>query len=76
MKKGGIPVFISVLLLIFHPSYAAFIASQTAAPSPGTEDVAQLDSPASDTLNILGTGITYSVHNDPATCVANDRNTQ
>lgn len=76
MNKGGIVVLIYVLSLIINQSYAAFIASQTSIPSPGDEDVAQLDSPTSDTLNISGTGITSSGQNDSATYVANDRSTQ
>jgi alpha-glucosidase (family GH31 glycosyl hydrolase) len=76
MKKGGIIVLIYVLSLLINQSYAAIIASQISIPSPGTGDVAQLNSPTSDTLNILGTGITSSGTNDSATYVANDRSTQ
>ncbi len=69
-------VSIAVLILAAGATYAATITSQTATPSVGLNDIAQLVSPGSDTENIGGTGITYSGDNDANTYVANDRTTQ
>ncbi len=66
----------AALVLAAATTHAATITSQINAPSIGANDIAQLVSPASDTDNIGGTGITYSADNDGLTYVASDRTTQ
>jgi hypothetical protein len=73
MKKV---ILTALCLCLIGMSQAATITSQVTAPVVGAEDIAQLNSGNSDTLNIGGTGQTYTGNNDPATYVANDRSTQ
>ena len=73
MKKDIIAV---VCLYLAAIAPAATLTSQSADPSIGLNDIAQILSPVSDTENIGGTGITYAGDNDAYTYVANDRTTQ
>ena len=71
-----IATLLSSLILTCTLSNAATITTQTAAPSVGASDLAQMVSPDSDAENIGGAGITISADNDAFTYVANDRTTQ
>jgi hypothetical protein len=69
-------VLAALCVCLIGMSQAAIVTSQDVAPTVGAEDIAQLNSGNSDILNILGTGVTGTGTNDPATYVANDRSTQ
>ena len=69
-------VFLICVLSFCFGVDAATLYYDSDAPNAGLEDIAQLDSPSSDTKNILGQGITSSAENDSATYVAGDRTTQ
>ncbi|MBN8460376.1 MAG: hypothetical protein J0M04_21315 [Verrucomicrobia bacterium] len=57
-------------------TFGAAITSMAATPYVGSEDISHLGNPASDTLNINGTGAANTAENDASTYVANDRTTQ
>lgn len=57
-------------------TFGAAITSTAATPYVGPEDISHLGNPASDTLNINGTGAADTGANDASTYVANDRTTQ
>ena len=67
----ALPAF---LALACASAQAGPIIMQTGAPTLGAYDIAQLNAPTSDTLNINGPGKTYTGDNDGSTYVANDRN--
>jgi len=69
----ALPAF---LALACASAQAGSIITQTAAPTEGTYDIAQLVAPTSDTQNIGGTGQTYTGNNDGDTYVSGGRPTQ
>ena len=78
-QKTKTPKFLAglgCLALACASTQAGSIVSQTAAPTLGAYDIAQLVAPTGDTLNINGTGNTDSSWNDGATYVAGDRTSQ
>ncbi len=76
IMKPSIFKFLAAALLLPSAASAALITSTASTPVVGSEDIAHLGDPTSDTLNINGTGITHTNQNDAATYVANDRTTQ
>jgi len=67
----ALPAFLALACV---STQAQSIISQTAAPTLGAYDIAQLVAPTSDLLNINGPGKTGTDQNDGSTYVANDRN--
>lgn len=66
----------TVVIGIAARTYSATVTTQTTTPTTGANDISQLVSSTSDTLNIGGTGITFSGENDAKTYVSSDRMNQ
>lgn len=76
MKKKLLMVMSLCFVLLGLNASAATLTSGDTVMAVGVDDIGQLHSPNSDTLNIGGTGVTYTGTNDASTYVANDRTTQ
>lgn len=78
-QKTKTPKFLAglgCLALACATSQAGSIVSQTAAPTVGAYDIAQLVAPTGDLFNINGPGKTESGQNDGSTYLAGDRTSQ